>query len=916
MLSSRSAIIPPDSLANGYDSRLPAQEFKIFDTHKTYQDTIKIETQKDPFGDLVVYWTDIMHLHENAIYLKDNNGKVTTFVKNDSQEMRMPLRVLYSRDPLTIIVHKAPPDHVIVPLSKGLRIEPERTLSASTRIRKNLYRAFIGTKSTPEALMDSIGAHYYHQTTTIMPEKNRDSQLTKIPESLNEIMPPPPPPYAPLPPASQMISTAPMTAQRASGNAQLYPPFPLSSTMMATSVEDPTSLPPLLPARVQPLLPGANAGPAILAPSKMELDADSQEQHQPQQQQQKQQRVILGQISSGNELVGMQTSHKKPGVATTSKDGHSRPTIIEKYIWAMEKSSELTVPAAGMVGDNHDRSHGRDRASPTSSLSSTSAAVGNNFNNTSLPNISVPPCKRSGANVFNILILGETQAGKSTFVQAVKQYANPSHIIEKDTIGGGNTSKTKVVHRSCVNTRYPVHEVRLEASSLSGVEPTAVNVDAILDENKSDWEDYESELDDRKKKKLHRLNDPKEQEMHHIHLFDTPGLDDTNGEDEIHIASIIKSLKTAGSIHLVLVIVGGSAFTPGFQSSLECYMDVFPEFQGIIAFVHTKFDYVNFHPLRKDKLAGMDERMKKLHEIMGRTSCKHFVIDCNFETTKPIRRCITQNTIREILMKAKSNLPVSISTETVRKTPKMKAIDRIIINKYNAILTARIETLKTKDVEQSAVLDRIIQLDTKLNMILATESEMSDYIKIHDTTDYIFIDELDFNEPWRLVDLDRRHTVSFPSQVYPIHRVTIVQEHIYIKRTRGGEGEKFWEIDFKRKAYKKGVLHAKFYTTFAERFKANIMDAQEKLTAAQRDHPGAIQELKEFTENNARLLQEIDVLRQMNKQATDMIAKASEPSVNLAQFEASVARGVYSGDHAEVVELIDMRYRVAISDIW
>ncbi|KAI9241217.1 MAG: hypothetical protein BYD32DRAFT_433258 [Podila humilis] len=623
-----------------------------------------------------------MHLHEDAIYLKDSNGKVATFVKNDSQEIR---------DPLTIIVHKTPPDHVIVPLSKGLRIEPERTLSASTRIRKNRYRALFRTKSIPEAPMDSIGAHYYHQTTTIVPENTGDSQLVKIPENLNEIMPPPPPPYAPQPPASQMISTAPMTAQRASGNAQLYPPFPLSSTMMAISVEDPTSLPPLLPARVQPLLPGVNAGPTILAPPKMELDADSQEQHQPQQQQQKQQRVILGQISSGNELVGMQTSHKKSVVATASKDGHSRPTVIEKYIWAMEKSSELIVPAAGMVGDNHDRSHGRDRASPTSSLSSTSAA---------------------------------------------------------------------------------------------------------------------------------------------------------------------------------------------------------------------------------DKLAGMDERMKKLHEIMGRTSCKHFVIDCNFETTKPIRRCITQNTIREILMKAKSNLPVSISTETVRKTPKMKAIDRIIINKYNAILTARIETLKTKDVEQSAVLDRIIQLDTKLNMILATESEMSDYIKIHDTTDYIFIDELDFNEPWRLVDLDRRHTVSFPSQVYPIHRVTIVQEHIYIKRTRGGEGEKFWEIDFKRKAYKKGVLHAKFYTTFAERFKANIMDAQEKLTAAQRDHPGAIQELKEFTENNARLLQEIDVLRQMNKQATDMIAKASEPSVNLAQFEASVARGVYSGDHAEVVELIDMRYRVAISDIW
>ncbi|KAF9372502.1 hypothetical protein CPC16_002397 [Podila verticillata] len=267
-------------------------------------------------------------------------------------------------------------------------------------------------------------------------------------------------------------------------------------------------------------------------------------------------------------------------------------------------------------------------------------------------------------------------------------------------------------------------------------------------------------------------------------------------------------------------------------------------------------------------------------------------------------------------MEAKSNLPVLISTETVRKTPKMKAIDRIIISKYNATLAATIKTLKTKDVEQSAVLDRIIQLDTKLDMILATESEMSAYIKTHDTTDYIFIDELDFKERWRPIDLGRRHTLSFLSPIYTIQRVTIVQEHIYSKRTRGGEGEKSWAIDFLRKAYKNGVMHAKFFTTSAEMFSDEIKDAREKLTAAQRDRPGAMQELKGFTENNARLLQEIDVLRQMNKRATDMIAKAREPSVNLAQFEASVARGVYSGDHAEVAELIDMRYRVAISDMW
>ncbi|KAF9331133.1 hypothetical protein BG006_005992 [Podila minutissima] len=357
---------------------------------------------------------------------------------------------------------------------------------------------------------------------------------------------------------------------------------------------------------------------------------------------------------------------------------------------------------------------------------------------------------------------------------------------------------------------------------------------------RTDWEDYEGELDSRKKKKLHRCGDPKEQAMHHIHLFDTPGLNDTNGEDEVHIASIIKSLKTAGGIHLVLVIVGNTPLTHGFQSALECYMDVFPEFQGVIAFVHTKFDYVNLHPLRKDKVAGMDERKELLHKIMRRPTCKHFVIDCDFETTKPIRRCITQNIIRQILMEATTNLPVKIGTETVRKTPKMKTIDRIVINKYNAILTATNGTLRTKNAEQSTAMARVVELHKSMNRIQATESEMSGYIKTHDTTEYIFLDELDFDQHCDLFDIDRLHTMVFPSQEHTIRRVITTQEHIYTKRTRGGEGEKFWEIDSKRKAYKNGVLHAKFYTTAAEKFRNDIAVAWEKIATAKCDFQGRL----------------------------------------------------------------------------
>ncbi|KAF9901863.1 hypothetical protein EC991_005597 [Linnemannia zychae] len=529
--------------------------------------------------------------------------------------------------------------------------------------------------------------------------------------------------------------------------------------------------------------------------------------------------------------------------------------------------------------------------------------------------VPVPSCRKPGPNVFNVLLLGETQAGKSTFVQAIKRYANPNHSIEKDTIGSGNTSKTKTVRRHCIDTKYPVHKVHQETQFSDGSPiTTTVKIDAILDENRDDWEDYQDALNSRKKKKtLYRCEDPKDQEMHHIHIFDTPGLNDTNGQDEIHIASIIKSLKTAGSIHLVLVIVGNSPFTPGFTSALKCYMEVFPEFQGVIAFVHTKFDYVNLHPLRKDKIAGMVERKKNLHDIMGRQSCKHYVIDCDLEMTKPIRICITQNTIRQILMEAKTNLPVSIGTDTVRKTPKMKVVDKAVINKYNAILTATNETLKSKNSEQSAATSRIAELDTRVNDALATEKEMTNYVRTYDTSDYIFIDERSFDQPWSLLFSERRHVMSLPTQEHTIRQVIVHQEHIDIKEMSGGDGHKYWEIDFKRRAFKHGVLGAKFYTTSAEKFRLEIADAWKTLTIAQRDLPDAIKELTLFTADKERLLQEIGVLLKRNKLATDMIAMAKEPSLKLAQFEESVAKGTYSGDDADAAETVESRYMKMVS---
>jgi len=44
---------------------------------------------------------------------------------------------------------------------------------------------------------------------------------------------------------------------------------------------------------------------------------------------------------------------------------------------------------------------------------------------------------------YSVLLLGKTQAGKSTFVQFVKNYMDPQHDIDWRKIGSGIKSMTK-----------------------------------------------------------------------------------------------------------------------------------------------------------------------------------------------------------------------------------------------------------------------------------------------------------------------------------------------------------------------------------------------------------------------------------------------------------------------------------------
>ncbi|GJJ78105.1 hypothetical protein EMPS_10464 [Entomortierella parvispora] len=492
----------------------------------------------------------------------------------------------------------------------------------------------------------------------------------------------------------------------------------------------------------------------------------------------------------------------------------------------------------------------------------------------------------------NVLLIGETQAGKSTFVEAVRQYANLNHVIDRTRIGHGNVSFTTEVTCTRVETDLPSYEVTEDLEEY--LQPEVINIDSLLDE-KGDWEDYQERINRRRDLRLKHVA-PDSSAVYHFNLFDTPGLNDTNGEDETHVNTIFRALRTLDQIHLVLVMVGPSAFTSGFRAALKCYIDVFPEFQGAIAFVHTKIDYADLHPDRKDFHSMFQEKKEILHTIMGRGSCQHFMINCDFESTKPIRANITLNTIRQILSLAPYNEPIAINKLSLHKTERMLVLDRIIINKYTAMIDAIVQTLGTKNVLQSSVLRQSYELKKLLNNLRAEKLEGEQFIAEHDTQNLVMIYENRFDEHWRLIHVNRPHSMAFPSQHLTIRKVMLLQEFTEISSEKGGKDHAFWTIDFKRASYKNGVLHAKLYTTSADKYRWAISTRKTRAVCLESEIPEAEDSLKRHNELYGSQQEDIDQLIKQNSLYTQMLSLARKDRLHPDIFAQMVDQRAYIGE--------------------
>ncbi|KAF9901862.1 hypothetical protein EC991_005596 [Linnemannia zychae] len=514
--------------------------------------------------------------------------------------------------------------------------------------------------------------------------------------------------------------------------------------------------------------------------------------------------------------------------------------------------------------------------------------------------------------VFNVLVLGETQSGKSTLLEALKRYADPTYKINSAMIGSGNVSLTTQVRQEAINTQLPEYSVyKVDRSQRSEVQPKAqhrVHHDLFI---KEDMDTYEEMLNVRREFQLSEPRNPWSPHMLTFNIIDTPGLNDTKDQDEDHVFKIISALR-GQSIDLVLVTISRGAFTQGLQQALRSYMDLFPQLGDIMAFVHTRVDYLELHPGMTNFQSYMDEKMEALDAIMRRpsslhssssphsTSFPHFWIDCDFETTKPVRKCITNNTLRRILRLAVENKPVAmLHSKTLNKTPKMKEIDRIIKSQVQAVTQAIESTLEFNDQDEGVLLRGVYIRATKINELQARINILQDLQRSYQTDELGLLFEERFDDIRRPLDKARLRTTRYAGE-HTIDDVVVWCENFRLCGLEGEPSSESWKGTFekKRQGYN-GYYHVKLYAKKCNRFKTEV-DAIVKNIAELEEQRQS--KLDESAEQSKEALSKIQSFIDAHNQHMEVIRLASADTLHQDLFFELVEARAFAGPTNESSE--------------
>ncbi|KAI1318903.1 hypothetical protein EDD11_005537 [Mortierella claussenii] len=498
-----------------------------------------------------------------------------------------------------------------------------------------------------------------------------------------------------------------------------------------------------------------------------------------------------------------------------------------------------------------------------------------------------------------------------TLCRRIRKYVDPNCNIDHQAIGHGNSSHTRDVQIESIETNFPDY-------CLYDTKPRyKFSFDALLSEDSPEerkvdnsellcpptFMQYKRNID-RIDGLVVREDETQRSTKCNINIYDTPGLDDTNGHDERHMAKLLSALLSTEAIHLVLITISRhTPMTPGLQAALMTYSKVFSAMGGLIAFVHTNVDFKTQHHQNTKLTNFLQERKDDLEKIMAR-NIPHFLIDCDLDEDRPIYLYLRQRTIRSLLLLTRLNVPVPLNKMQLCKTKRMTEIDDLIVSEYE-------KGLRNVEKESAQLEKSIINIDLSINEARYSIRELCERLNNDNTEDLEIIDERRLDEHWDLFAFRQEKVLEASNLKYIIDDIHVEQSGIEIKEIQGGVGKNHWSVKLIRQFFQHGTYHAKLYARRRQKRRLKINEDERKLEDSRKTLDALIEQRKTLdgvdSPEDATLTQRQQLLAKHN-QCLNLITRASRPTLHLNLFKTIAEAGVYEGDIVQCVKRVAAFY--------
>ncbi|KAG0363625.1 hypothetical protein BG005_009976 [Podila minutissima] len=270
------------------------------------------------------------------------------------------------------------------------------------------------------------------------------------------------------------------------------------------------------------------------------------------------------------------------------------------------------------------------------------------------------PNRLPGNQKYSVLVLGKTQSGKTAFIEHAKKYANSEYTINQAVLGNGTFSKTDRTHTVIASSTLPSYQVYNKSSG------DKVDFNPAEDADEEDIRDLLFKHDDNIDLRLAPEN--LSSESMDFEFLDTPGLCNHQDKDVAQAADIIGEILATRSFNLILIVVSIQDPLSAEQLlALEYYSKVLDGLHSNIALLYTHADYGTYLHPNKAQQSVLANKTRMLSRIFQGPTAEdsdpypYFTIGLT-ERKLPVVQCLMQNTLREILQLAVSNLPALIDT--------------------------------------------------------------------------------------------------------------------------------------------------------------------------------------------------------------------------------------------------------------